>query len=42
MQDNIYGYGGVGDVGHQHKRCGTAEMAKWVRRMAKDWANINK
>ena len=42
MQDNRDGYGGGGDAVWQQKRCGTTEMAKWVRRTAMDWANIDR
>ena len=37
---NRDGYGGGGDVGQKHNRCGTTEMAKWVGRTGKNWANI--
>ena len=36
-QDSRYGNGGGGDVGRQHMRCGTTEIAKWVGRTAIDW-----
>ena len=42
IQDNRYGYGGGGDVGRQHMIYGTTEMAKWVVRMATEWANIDR
>ena len=41
MQDNMDEYVGGGDVGRQQMRCGTTEMAKWVRRTATDWVNID-
>ena len=42
IRDNRYGYGGGGDVGQQHMRYGTTEMAKWVGITAMDWEIINR
>ena len=42
IRDNRYGYGGGRDVGQQQMRCSTTEMAKWVRRTATDWTNIDR
>ena len=42
MRDNRDGYGGGGDEGRQHKRCGTTEMAKWIGRTATDWEKIDR
>ena len=42
MQDNRDGYVGGGDVGRQHMRCGTTEMAKWVGRTRTDWEIIDR
>ena len=36
MRDNRDGYGGGGDAGRQHNRCGITEMVKWVGRAATD------
>ena len=42
MRDNMYGYGGGGDVGRQQMICGTTEMAKWVGRTALYWTNMDR
>ena len=42
MRDNRDGYGGGGDAGQQHKRCGMTEMAKWVGITATDYENIDR
>ena len=42
MRDIRDRYGGGGDVGRQQMRCGTTEMAKWVGRTARNWANIDR
>ena len=42
MRDRRDGYSGDRDAGWQQKRCGTAEMEKWVGITATDWENINR
>ena len=42
MQDNRDECEGRGDVGRQHMRCGTTDMAKWVGRTVTDWDNIDR